>query len=182
MPGLLWKITLANVTRMARFTTCGLGLALSLAGVAQGAQLPARAPGLWQSTTNVTGPDGQPMAQAQNVVTLTCVDPVTDWKFLLSGQGHCNQLNLSGAGADYTIDGSCQQPGGQVEIHETLDYVSNKTVQLNAVFTTPSGKMSVASSLEWQGPCLSGMQPGDEGQVEDGNFVKAGNINQPNFP
>ena len=175
-------MTLGNLLRMARFTIGGLVLVFSLAGLAQAAQLPARAPGLWQSTTSVTGPDGQPMAQAQNVITLTCVDPATDWKFLLSGQGHCSQLDLSGTGANYTIDGSCEQPGGQVSIHETLDYVSNKTVQLNAVFTTPSGRMSVASSLQWQGPCLGGMQPGDEGQVVDGNFVKAGNINQPNYP
>ncbi|MDE1896025.1 MAG: DUF3617 family protein [Rhodospirillales bacterium] len=175
-------MTLGNLPLMARFITGGLVLAFSLAGVAQGAQLPARAPGLWQSTSSVTGPDGKPMAQAQNVITLTCVDPATDWKFLLSGQGRCSQLDLTGAGANYTIDGRCEQPGGQVTIHEKLDYVSNKTVQLNAVFTTSSGKMSVASSLQWQGPCVDGMQPGDEGQVVDGNFVKAGNINQSNYP
>ncbi|MBU6449663.1 MAG: DUF3617 family protein [Rhodospirillales bacterium] len=167
---------------MARVITGGLVLALSFVGVAQAAQLPARASGLWQSTTSVTGPDGQPMAQAQNVVTLTCVDPATDWKFLLSGQGRCGQLNVSGAGGIYAIDGSCAQPGGMATIHETLDYASNKAVQLNAEIATSSGKMRVVSALQWQGPCLDGMEPGDEGQLVDGNFVKAGNITQQNYP
>ena len=167
---------------MARFVTGGLVLVLSLAGVAHGAELPARASGLWQSTTSVTGPGGMPMAQAQNVVTLTCVDPATDWKFLLTGQGRCSQLNLSGGGAHYAIDGSCEQPGGMTTIHETLDYISNKAVQLNAVINTSSGSISIASALQWQGPCLAGMEPGDEGRIVDGNFVKAGNINQQNYP
>ncbi len=155
-------------------------MALSLAGLARAADLPGRAPGLWQSTTSVTGPGGVPMAQAQDVVTLTCVDPATDEAFLLSGQSRCSQLTVSGSGANYKIDGTCTQPGGTVTIHEVLNYVSDKSVQLKADFTTSSGEMSITSSLEWQGSCLDGMEPGDEGQIVGGSFVKAGNINDHN--
>ncbi|MDE2239160.1 MAG: DUF3617 family protein [Rhodospirillales bacterium] len=169
-------MTLGNLPRMARFVAGGLVLAFSVAGLAWADVLPARAPGLWQSTTSVTGPDGQPMAQAQNVLTLTCVDPATDQKFLLSGQGRCSQLNVSGSGANYSIDGTCSQPAGTVTIHETLDYRSDKSVQLKANFSTSLGEMSMTSSLQWQGPCLAGMQPGDEGRLVDGSFVKSGNI------
>ena len=157
-------------------------MALSLLGLAQGAELPARAPGLWQSTSSVNGPGGVPMAQAQNVVVLTCVDPATDWKFLLSGQDRCSQLSVSAAGANYTIDGICTQPGGSVTIHEKLAYSGNKSLQIKAAFKTSSGAMSMTSSLQWQGPCLDGMQPGDEGSLVDGAFVKAGNINEPSNP
>ena len=158
----------------------GLVLALSLAGLARAADLPARAPGLWQSTTSVTGPGGVPMAQAQNVVTLTCVDPATDWKFLLSGQNRCTQLTVSGSGAHYKIEGTCTQPGGAVTIDESLDYAGDKSLQLKADFATSSGEMSMTSSLQWLGPCLAGMAPGDEGRMVAGSFVKADNINDHN--
>ncbi|EKM98626.1 DUF3617 family protein [Acidocella sp. MX-AZ02] len=155
----------------------GLVVAFCLGGLAQAAELPSRAAGLWQSTTNVTGPGGAPMANAQGVVTLTCVDPATDRKFLLSGQSRCSQLSITGAGAAYTISGTCVQPAGTVKIHETLTYDSNKSVQLKADFSTSSGEMSMVSDLQWQGPCPAGMAPGDEGSMRDGVFVKAGNIN-----
>ncbi len=174
--------TLGNLPSMTRSMAGGLVLALSLAGLARADILPARAPGLWQSTTSVTGPGGVPMAQAQNVVTLTCVDPATDQKFLLSGQSRCSQLTISGAGADHKIDGTCLQPGGTVTIHETLAYEGDKSVQLKADFTTSSGRMSMTSSLQWMGPCLEGMEPGDEGAMVDGAFVKADNINDSSYP
>ncbi len=135
---------------------------------------------MWQSVTSVTGPDGQPMAQAQNVVTLTCVDPATDQKFLLSGQNRCSTLTVSGSGATYNIDGICRQPAGTVKIQETLDYAGNKSLHLKADFSTSSGEMSMSSDLQWMGPCPAGMAPGDEGQMVNGSFVKAGNINEHN--
>lgn len=173
---------LGNLPRMKTGIAGGLILALSLAGLAWADSLPSRAPGLWRSTTSVTGPGGVPMAQAQNVMTLTCVNPATDQKFLLSGQSQCSQLTISGSGANYKIDGTCAQPGGTVKIHETLDYASNKSVQLKADFSASSGEMSVISSLQWLGPCLEGMQPGDEGRMVNGAFVKSGNINDHNYP
>ncbi len=59
---------------------------------------------------------------------------------------------------------------------------SNKSVQIEADFTTSSGEMSMTSSLQWLGPCLDGMQPGDEGSMVGGAFNKAGNINDPSYP
>ncbi|MBU6425247.1 MAG: DUF3617 family protein [Rhodospirillales bacterium] len=180
MPPLRRGMTLGNLPRMARFVAGGLVLAFSLAGLAWADILPARAPGLWQSTTSVMGPDGQPMAQAQNVVTLTCVDPATDQEFLLSGQSRCSKLTISGSGDTYKIDGTCTQPAGTVKIMETLDYAGDKSVQLKADFSTSSGEMSMASDLQWIGPCPAGVEPGDEGQMVNGSFVKAGNINEHN--
>ncbi|WP_298222353.1 DUF3617 family protein [Acidocella sp.] len=165
---------------MVRFVTGGLIAALYLTAIAHAAQLPARASGLWQSKTSVFGPNDRPMAQAQNVVTLTCVDPETDQKFLLVGQSRCSELTVSGSGATYEINGICAQPAGTAKIHETLHYSSSKSLQLKANFSTSSGKISMTSNLQWMGKCPAGMVPGDEGEMVNGSFVKAGNINDHN--
>lgn len=122
------------------------------------------------------------MPQAQNVVVLSCVDAATDQKFLLSGSGACSQLKVSGAGGHYKIEGVCKQGGGQVRIDEALTYVGDKSVLLKAALKAPGGTVTMTSSLHWQGPCLPGMEPGDEGAMVDGRFSKSGNINDPLAP
>lgn len=146
---------------------------LGAAGPALADGLPAREPGLWQSASTVTGPDGQPLANAVNVVTVSCVDALTDQKFFLSNQSACNTLTVSGGGNTYRIDGTCRGNGKTSAIHETLDYADSKDVTLTAKL----GQMTVHSRLQWQGVCPDGMQPGDEGDIENGAFVKADNIN-----
>ena len=146
---------------------------LGAAGPALADGLPAREPGLWQSTSTVTGPDGRPLANAVNVVTVSCVDALTDQKFFLSNQSACNNLTVSGGGNTYRIDGTCSGNGKTSAIHETLDYADSKDVTLTAKL----GQMTVHSQLQWQGMCPDGMQPGDEGGIENGAFVKADNIN-----
>ena len=61
----------------AALAVLGLGVAMPV----MAATLPARTPGLWQSTTTVTGPDGKPLPNAVNVVTVSCVDPATTSNF-----------------------------------------------------------------------------------------------------
>ena len=146
---------------------------LGAAGPALAAGLPAREPGLWQSSTTVTGPDGQPLANAVNVVTVSCVDVLNDQKFFLANQSACNNLSVSGSGGSYKINGMCTQHGKPSVIHETLDYADTKDVAL----TAKVGDMTVHSQLQWQGECLAGMLAGDEGDIENGAFVKADNIN-----
>ncbi len=157
---------------MMRFLMSGLIL-LGAAGPALADGLPAREPGLWQSTSTVMGPDGQPLANAMNVVTVSCVDALTDQKFFLSNQSACSNLAVYGKGGSYKIEGSCIQSGKTSVIHETLDYADSKDVTLTAKL----GAMTVHSQLQWQGMCPDGMQPGDEGDIENGTFVKADNIN-----
>ena len=147
--------------------------------LAAAASLPARAPGLWQSTTTVQGPDGQALPNASDVVTVSCVDPATDLKFFISGGSACTSLTISGAGSHFTIDGSCAEQGRPVSIHETLDYVSPEQVTLTARMNSPSGPVKVTSQMQWQGACLDGMVPGDEGNIVNGAFSKADNINDP---
>ena len=146
---------------------------LGVAGPALADGLPARAPGLWQSTTTVDGPDGQPLANAVDVMTVSCVDALNDQKFFLSNQSACTSLTVSQSGSSYRIDGVCSQNGKPAKIDETLDYADTKDVTLTAKL----GQMTVHSQLQWQGECLAGMEPGDEGDIENGAFVKADNIN-----
>ncbi len=152
-----------------------LGFTMTHAAVA--ATLPARAPGLWQSTTTVTGPDGKPLPNAENVVTVSCVDPSTDIKFFTSNGSDCTSLDISGSGTKYAINGSCKQRGNPVQIHETLNYASPQSVVLTAKLESPAGVVTVSSQLQWQGDCLAGMVPGDEGSIVSGAFSKADNIN-----
>jgi hypothetical protein len=139
--------------------------------------LPARAPGLWQSTTTVTGADGKPLPHAAGIVTVSCVDPVTDIKFFLSNESACTRFSITGSGASYRISGTCTQTGKPVSINETLNYVSPRQVTLTAKLDAPTGPVTVTSQLQWQGDCLAGMAPGDEGSIVGGAFSKVDNIN-----
>lgn len=154
-----------------------LGCNLAGMGGAWAATLPARDPGLWQSTTTVTGPDGKPLANATDVVTVSCVDPANDTKFFLSDASKCTNLDISGSGGKYAINGTCRQQGRELNIDETLDYASSKAVTLTAKYDAPMGQLTVTSKLQWQGPCLPGMEPGDEGSIQNGVFSKVDNIN-----
>jgi hypothetical protein len=153
---------------------CGGILAAQMAGAAV---LPARAPGLWQSTTTVSGPDGRALTNATDVVTVSCVDPATDLKFFESGEKSCTSLDVSGSGSKYAIDGRCVQQGKPVSIHETLVYASPQAVTLTAKLDAGGRRLTLVSRLQWQGDCLAGMAPGDEGNMSGGAFSKADNIN-----
>jgi hypothetical protein len=155
----------------------GLFLAVLISAPAVAADLPSRAPGLWQSTTTVTGPDGKPLANDTDVVTVSCVDALDDQKFFTSNQNACTSLTISGSGSNYSIDGACNGPGQSVQIHETLVYADAKNVMLTAIYNAATGQMTVTSRLQWQGDCLPGMMPGDEGSLTGGMFNKADNIN-----
>jgi hypothetical protein len=147
--------------------------------IAAAQSLPARAPGLWQSTTTVTGANGQPLPNASNVMTLSCVDAATDQKFFTTGESHCSEFSISGSGQVFHIDSTCNQLGKIVHIAETLTYTSAQAVHLHAVLAYPSGPITISSLLAWQGPCLAGMQPGDEGSVVAGAFSKSDNVDDP---
>jgi hypothetical protein len=161
---------------MTKRILSGLCLATLLAAPALAAQLPARTPGLWQSTTTVTGPDGKPLPNAANVVTVSCVDALNDQKFFTSNQSACSSLTISGKGNSYSIDGACNGQGQMMHIHETLVY-GEKDLRLQAAYNGNAGTMTVTSQLQWQGECLPGMQPGDEGNLSGGVFSKTDNIN-----
>ena len=163
---------------MTKRILSGLFLSTLIAAPALAAELPARTPGLWQSTTTVTGPDGKPLANAVNVVTVSCVDALNDQKFFTSNQNACTGLTISGQGNNYNIDGACtgQGVGQSVHIHETLVY-GEKDLQLQAVYNGAEGAMTVTSQLQWQGDCPAGMLPGDEGSLSNGAFTKSDNIN-----
>jgi hypothetical protein len=155
-----------------------LAVMISVApAMAMAASLPARAPGLWQATTTVTGADGKPLPHASGVVTVSCVDALTDAKFFTSNESACSHLVISGEGGRYAINGMCRQLGKTVKIHETLVYTSAQAVTLDAVFNSGDGPLHVSSRLQWQGACPDGMVPGDEGNMVNGTFSKADNIN-----
>ena len=157
----------------------GICLSLLIAAPACAANLPQRTPGLWQSTSTVTGPDGKPVANEVDVVTVSCVDALNDQKFFTSEQSACTSLTISGGGNSYGIDGTCNSQGQDqpLHIHETLVYSGPQALQLTAVYDNGVGPTTVTSQMQWQGACLPGMLPGDEGNIAGGVFSKTDNIN-----
>jgi hypothetical protein len=123
------------------------------------------------------------LAHEVNVLTVSCVDALDDQTFFTSEKSACTSLTISGSGNSYSIDGVCQgqsmdqDQGHTVRIHETLTYSGPQALELKAAYINPTGQMTVTSQLQWQGQCLPGMQPGDEGYLQDGAFTKTDNIN-----
>lgn len=155
----------------------GLVLGILITVPAFAAKLPARTPGLWQSTTTVTGPNGKPLPGVAAMVTVSCVDALNDQKFFTADKSACSSLSITGSGNRYAIDGVCTEQDHNVTIHETLLYSGPQALQLTATYNGPSGQMTVTSQMHWQGQCLPGMQPGDEGSLTGNVFTKTDNIN-----
>jgi hypothetical protein len=155
-----------------------LALLLCHAAPAHAASLPARQPGMWQSSTVVTMPDGTKARGGAPVVTVSCVDALDDQKFFLINGSACSSLDVSGHGPTYRIDGTCTHAGKPVTVHETLNYVDPQTVNLSGTVDAGTGPITLNAELKFAGACPAGMQPGDEGSIDtNGNFDKTDNIN-----
>jgi hypothetical protein len=153
------------------------GFCVMVSQPASAASLPSRQPGLWQSSTVVTLANGNKYRNGAPVVTVSCVDPASDLKFFTFEGSACTSLNISGTGTSYQINGACKEQGKPVKFHTSLNYTDSETVELVGSVTSASGTVHVNAEMKFQGPCLAGMQPGDEGDIENGQFVKADNVN-----
>lgn len=155
----------------------GLVVLLVLAARGAGAaSLPARQPGLWLSSTIVTLADGTKYRGGAPVVTVSCVDPATDLKFFTYSGPSCGALQISGTGRQFELQGSCTGPAGAQKIATSLTYLNPTTVELVGSVTSAAGVVRLNGELRYQGPCLPGMVPGDEGDIENGQFVKSDNV------
>jgi hypothetical protein len=134
---------------------------------------------MWRSSTVVILPDGTKARGGAPVVTVSCVDPATDLKFFTVGSSQCSLFNISGAGARYSIDSNCTQTGKPVMIHETLEFQDAATVKIGGTVDSGTGPIRLDGELKFIGPCLAGMAPGDEGDIENGQFVKTDNVTDP---
>jgi hypothetical protein len=152
-------------------------LLLMLAHGARAASLPARQAGLWLSSTIVTLADGTKYRGGAPVVTVSCVDPATDLKFFTYSGPSCGALQISGAGRQFELHGSCNGQAGAQKIATSLTYLDASTVELIGSVTSAAGVVRLNGELKYQGPCLPGMVPGDEGDIENGQFVKSDNVN-----
>ncbi len=159
------------------FATLMVGLGVLASQRADAATLPQRQAGLWQSNTVVTLPDGSQYRGGAPVVTVSCVDPATDLKFFTFEGSSCSSMNISGSGTHYSISGACKDQGKAETVQTELEYIDSNTVKLTGAVASASGTLHIQSMLTYQGACLAGMQPGDEGDIENGAFVKADNIN-----
>jgi hypothetical protein len=165
-------------------------LAAALPALLLGAQaaradttLPPRKPGLWQTTMVMKmSVNGNPMpggpAPSNSVM---CSDAKTDaesMKKMAGGDGHCSQFSINGGGNVYTMQGTCSSPmgGGMMTIHSTMTKESDTKYHL--VTDTSSAMMSgnMVADSTWLGACPAGVAPGDFGSMQNGQFVKSGNM------
>ncbi|OYV49484.1 MAG: hypothetical protein B7Y73_06415 [Acidocella sp. 35-58-6] len=170
-------VVLCNKISRFILATFVLGITTLAAHEARAATLPLRQAGMWQSSTVVTLADGKKYRDGAPIVTVSCVDPSTDLKFFTFEGSSCTSMNISGSGTTYDIDGACKDEGKPVKIHTQINYVDSETVELAGSVTSATGPVRLQAEMKFQGPCLAGMQPGDEGDIENGQFVKADNIN-----
>ncbi|OYV49486.1 MAG: hypothetical protein B7Y73_06405 [Acidocella sp. 35-58-6] len=163
-----------------------LALGLLILGLSSGAAgastLPDRRAGFWQTTMTPTmhmTVNGQVMDRTgQTMVTALCTDPATEAlerKKLMSGG--CMQSDFVADGNAYDIHGSCPGPHGAAMVSQGKITVDSDT-QTEVDFTMTGSGMTIhmVGQSKWLGACPAGVAPGDMGMMQNGTFVKTGNV------
>ena len=126
--------------------------------------LPKRRPGLWKQTINGSG-----MTQ----VSKLCLDEAAEAKLAIwgaqTGKNVCAEQEVHPAAGGWAFHSRCDMGGaGTVTSDGTAmgDFNTSYTVQIQSVTTGAAahqmnGPHKISISSEWQGPCPSGMTPGD---------------------
>ena len=156
-----------------------IALTLGLATAAASTTLPPRKAGLWQTTSTMTMVMGGTTHGGQPIITELCSNPQVDAivQQHMAG-GHCGGMSFTGSGGSYTLQGSCPAPGGggNLVTHGTMTMTGDTASHLDTSTTSPQFSAHMVADSKWVGACPAGMQPRDEGQVQNGAFVKMGNI------
>ena len=120
--------------------------------------------------------DGQAHG-GQPAVTVFCSDPQVEaaQQRQMLGNG-CG--SLTGSGGFYTLSGSCPAPhgGGTLITHGTMTMSGDTAAHIDVNTAGPQFSAHVVEDLKWLGACPSGMNPGDVDTMQNGAFVKMGNV------
>ncbi len=141
---------------------CGFA-PLAYAPVACAQDMPARKPGLWETSMDTGRSDAQLMS--------LCVDAVVEAKAREMGAGTmgnvCSQHSTRRDGATITSDSVCQVGSRQVTSHSvtTITGDSAYTTVMKSHFDPPmqgaGADQTMTQSAKWLGPCPADMKPGD---------------------
>ncbi len=151
-------------------------------GLASASTLPDRRAGFWQTTMTPTmhmTVNGQVMDRTgQTMITALCTDPATEaleHKKLMAGG--CMQSDFVADGNAYDIHGSCPGPHGAAMVSQGKITVDSDT-KTEVDFTMSGSGMTIhmVGQSKWLGACPVGVVPGDMGMMQNGSFVKTGNV------
>ncbi|MCP5268777.1 MAG: DUF3617 family protein [Zoogloeaceae bacterium] len=137
---------------------------LLAAGIASAADAPARKSGLWEITTNMSGP--MPMAQTAQQCIDEKTDKLTEQGDMKEMEKHCSKNTVTRSGNKVISDSICKFDGTTATTHGefTGDFGSNYRGDVKTTYNPPMHGMSgmqMSISAKWLGPCKPGMKPGD---------------------
>jgi hypothetical protein len=97
---------------------------------------------------------------------------------LAGGEGHCSQFTITHDGNSYVMEGSCPAPmgGGTMTTRSVLTKESDTAFHIVSQTTSPMMSGSMVGESTWAGACPAGVAPGDYGSMQNGQFVKRGNM------
>lgn len=139
-------------------------------------ETPTRKPGLWKQTITVEGMSNLPQVSF-------CIDASVDRKLAWWGQqgarGGCRKNDVvHNADGSWSFESICEAPTGTRTVTSgkaTGDFQSTYRVEATTTTVgapTPAlnGTKKVVLDVAWQGPCPSGMRPGDM-RLPDGSLL-----------
>ncbi|RPH45069.1 MAG: DUF3617 family protein [Burkholderiales bacterium] len=142
-------------------TACAVAAALG-AGPAMALDLPARKPGLWEITMQVTNSPSQTVRQ--------CIDEKTDVQMQRFGQGlsqqQCTKNTMQRDGDRYVGESECKL-GPTVATSRSVfggDFDKAYRGEVETRYAPPMAGISqskVTMSAKWAGACPAGWKPGD---------------------
>lgn len=156
-----------------------LALASSTPAVADAP--PARKPGWWEITSEMSVMPGQPMRMRQ------CIDSRSEADLMAQARqpnAHCSPPSITRSGAQTRFELSCRVEGSTAETRGvfTGDYQSSYRGDIHTRYTPPlrglhESRMTL--SARWLGPCPAGQAPGSTqmsipgmGDVDLGELMK----------
>jgi hypothetical protein len=143
-------------------------------------ELPARKPGLWEITMQVTNAPSQTMRQ--------CIDARTDQQMQRFGQGvsqaQCSRNTLQRDGERWIGESECKLGSSTMTSRSVFagDFGKAYRGEIESRYVPPMAGVSqskVTVSARWAGACPAGWKPGDMevpnmGRVNVGELMSAG--------
>ncbi|HQT63103.1 MAG: hypothetical protein B7Z75_12570 [Acidocella sp. 20-57-95] len=91
--------------------------------------------------------------------------------------GGCMRTDFVADGNSYDIHGSCTGPRGAAMVSQGKITVDSDILTETDMTMTGSGMtIHMVGQSKWLGACPAGVVPGDTGMMQNGSFVKTGNV------
>jgi hypothetical protein len=172
-------LTYGHKVRAGAWAQIGLVACCSLAVAA--VTLPTMRPGFWKTSSSTITQTGGKQPDTSTNEFYRCDDAATlaeSAKLLTNGGGvpGC-KFDVEGSGHNYTVTGTCPNPGGTpgtLSSKATVVFDGDTAMHAVSNVTMPSMQMTIhdVTDSKWLGACPAGAKPGDIGTMKNGAFQK----------